>query len=69
MVHEDSNQRTLDHLKVAKHRLQAFQVQEGAATGRSGRATGRQGAGCRDDVLEVYSRSAKKEVRKLGMEG
>jgi len=32
-------------LAVAKHRLQAFQVQEGAATGRSGRASGRQGAG------------------------
>lgn len=30
-------------LAVAKHRLQAFQVQEGAATGRSGRASGRQG--------------------------
>ena len=54
MVHEDSNQRTLDHLKVAKHRLQAFQVQEGAATGRSGRATGRQGAGCRDDGMMFW---------------
>ena len=39
-------------LAVAKHRLQAFQVQEGAATGRSGRSTGRQGAGmCRVDGM------------------